>query len=108
MLYSTEDYVAASFRFTESELTIKRPMGETGKKRPLESNGQTQEDKENIQIAPHVSADGEDPMNVKSIRCHCTVKQKQRVVLYHGVRHIELRKFWHSTKEHPTVVEELL
>ena len=56
-------------------------MGETRKKRPLESNGQIQEANENVQVAPHVS-DGEEPM-----------KQKQRVVLYHEVRPIELRKF---------------
>ena len=57
-------------------------MGETRKKRPLESNGQMQEAKENVQVAPHVSADGEEP-----------TKQKQRIVLYHEVRPIKLRKF---------------
>ena len=60
---------------------VKRPVGETRKKRPLEGNGQMQEAKENVQVAPHVS-DGEEP-----------TKKKQRVVLYHGVRPIELRKF---------------
>ena len=44
-------------------------------KRPLKSNGQMQEDKENVQVAPHVPADGEEPTNVKSIRCQCSVEQ---------------------------------
>ena len=65
-----------------------------------------QEDKENIQVAPHVPADGEEPTNVKSIRWQCTVEQKQRVFLYRGVRPTELRKFG-IPQEHPTVVEEL-
>ena len=87
-------YVAASFRSMESDKTVKRPIGygETRKKHPLESNRQTQEDKENVQVSPHVSADGEELVNVKSIRCQYTIKQKQRVVLYHGVRPTELRK----------------
>ena len=82
MLYSTEDYIAASFRSTESEKTVKQPMGETRKKRPLESNGQTQEDKENVQVAPHVPVDGEKPTNVYSMpvhreakAAHCSVPQ---------------------------------
>ena len=52
-------------------------------KAPAQSNGQTQEEKENVQVAPHVPADSEEPTNVKSIRCQCTVKQKKHSVLYH-------------------------
>ena len=57
VLYSTEDYVAASFRSRESEKTIKWPMGRRWKKH-------LQEDKKNVQVAPHVPADGEEPTNV--------------------------------------------
>ena len=77
--------------FPSDPRKVRSDPEETQKKRPLESNGQTQEDK----VAHHtyISADGEEPMNVKSIRCQCTVKQKKRVVLYNRVRPTELRKF---------------
>ena len=69
VLYSTEDYVAASFRSTESEKTTLSPMV-----RPEKAPARKQwSDARNIQVAPHVSADVEEPTNVKCIRCQCTV-----------------------------------
>ena len=89
---TTKDYVAASFKSTErGKKTVKRPVGRP-RKRPLESDGQAQANKEN---APVVPVDGEEPTSVKSIRCQYTMKQKQHVVLYarhHGIRPTE-RKF---------------
>ena len=59
-------------------------------------------------MAPHVPADGEELTSVKSIQCQCTVMQKEHVVLYHGGRPTARKFGIISTKEHPTVVEELL
>ena len=42
-------------------------MGRPGKGATSKSNGQTQEDKENVHVARHVPADGKEPANVKSI-----------------------------------------
>ena len=79
---STKDYVTASFRSTERGKTVKQPVRRSREHR-LESNGQAQADKENVQVAPvHALAEFEEPTGIKSIRCQYTVKQKQHIVLH--------------------------
>ena len=63
-----------SCRSTESELTVKRPMGRPGKSACLKAMARRKKTRTSRE-APHVSADGEEPTNVKSIRCQCTVSK---------------------------------